>query len=142
MSYQNFYNWKTTPNTSEPYLSIVIPAYNEESRSFFRRLLSSGLRAIVKHGLRFNRKDTQRGFEMYTRESAKRLHKAQTIKDFSFDLEGLYLASKLGYKVAEIPVQWVDAPDSEVDGAKEAQRLISDLAKIKVNELRGVYAYA
>ncbi len=115
---------------------------HEASRSFFRRLLSGGLRTIVKYGLRFNVRDTQCGFKMYTRATAQRLHTAQTIKGFSFDLELLYLASKLGYKIAEIPVQWVEAPGSKVDGAKEARRFIQDMTKIKVNDLRGVYAHA
>jgi dolichyl-phosphate beta-glucosyltransferase len=114
----------------------------EASRPVFRRILSGGLRMIVKYGLRFNISDTQCGFKMYTREAAKRLHTAQTMKGFSFDLEVLYLAAKLDYKIAEIPVQWVDAPGSKVDGAKETRRFIRDLAMIKVNDLRGVYAYA
>ena len=61
---------------------------------------------------------------------------------FSFDLEILYLADKFGYQVAEVPVQWIDAPGSKVDPAKEAQRFLRDLVKIKLNDLRGVYAKA
>ena len=79
---------------------------------------------------------------MYTREAARRLHTAQTIKGFSFDLEILYLAEKLDYKVAEVPVRWIDAPGSKVDTTKEAQRFIRDLLRIKLNDLRGAYVNA
>jgi dolichyl-phosphate beta-glucosyltransferase len=58
---------------------------------------------------------------------------------FSFDLEILYLASKYGYKIAEVPVSWVDAPGSKVDTRKEVQRFLRDLMKVKMNDLKGVY---
>ena len=32
MSYPNFERWKSTPNQNQPYLSIIIPTYNEEER--------------------------------------------------------------------------------------------------------------
>ena len=74
--------------------------------------------------------------------TAQRLHIAQTIKGFSFDLEVLYLAAKLGYRVAEVPVQWVNAPGSKVNAAKEVRRFLHDLVAIKLNDVRGVYANA
>jgi dolichyl-phosphate beta-glucosyltransferase len=76
---------------------------------------------------------------MYTREAARKLHTKQTIMGFSFDLEILYLASKYDYKIAEVPVAWVDAPGSKVDTKKEVQRFLRDLVKIWSNDLRGVY---
>ena len=53
-----------------------------------------------------------------------------------------YLASKLGYRIAEVPVAWVDAPGSKVDTTKEVQRFLRDLLKIKWNDLRGLYAHS
>ena len=81
----------------------------ETEKSFLRHLLSGGLRFLVRNVFRIGVRDTQCGFKMYTREAARRLHTAQTIKGFSFDLEILYLAEKLDYKVAEVPVRWIDA---------------------------------
>jgi len=112
----------------------------EASRSLFRRILSGGLRSLVHYVFRFDVRDTQCGFKMYTRETGYRLHTAQTIKGFSFDLELLYLASKLGYKIAEVPVNWINSPGSKVDSRKEIRRFLRDLLKIKLNDMRGVYA--
>ena len=111
----------------------------EAQRTLLRRILSGGLRWIVRNIFRIGVRDTQCGFKMYTQEAARRLHGAQTILGFSFDLEILYLASKLGYKIAEVPVAWVDSPGSKVDTTKEAQRFLRDLLKIKLNDLRGRY---
>jgi dolichyl-phosphate beta-glucosyltransferase len=114
----------------------------EASKGLLRRTMSGGLRWIVAAGFHIGVRDTQCGFKMFTHEAAQRLYKAQTINGFSFDLEILYLADKLGYRVAEVPVAWVDAPGSKVDPAKEVQRFLRDLLKIKANDLRGVYAHA
>ncbi|GAB4530066.1 MAG: glycosyltransferase family 2 protein [Anaerolineae bacterium] len=111
----------------------------EAKKSFLRHLLSGGLRMIVRYGLRIRVRDTQCGFKMYTREAAHHLHSIQTILGFSFDLEVLYLAFKVGYKVQEIPVSWVDAPGSKVDTRKEVQRFLRDIYKIKTNDFKGIY---
>lgn len=113
---------------------------DEANKSLKRRILSNGLRLITNGIFRIGVKDTQCGFKMYRWEAARRLHRTQTLMGFSFDLEILYLASKFGYRVAEVPVQWIDAPGSKVDGMKEARRFIRDLLKIKLNDLRGHYA--
>jgi dolichyl-phosphate beta-glucosyltransferase len=112
---------------------------DEGKKSLFRKVLSGGLRWIVKNIFRIGVKDTQCGFKMYTHDAAQKLHTKQTIMGFSFDLEILYLAYKYGYKVAEVPVSWIDAPGSKVDTRKEVQRFLRDLMKIKANDLRGVY---
>ena len=111
----------------------------EGKKSLLRKVLSGGLRWMVKNIFRIGVRDTQCGFKMYTREAAQRLHTKQTIMGFSFDLEILYLASKYGYKIAEVPVSWIDAPGSKVDTRKEVQRFLRDLMKIKTNDLKGVY---
>lgn len=113
----------------------------EANKSWLRHLLSGGLRSLVRYGLRIQVRDTQCGFKMYTQDAAHKLHQAQTIMGFSFDLEVLYLAFKLGYRVAEVPVAWVDAPGSKVDTRKEVQRFLRDIVKIKLTDWRGIYDY-
>ena len=119
--------------------SRAVAGAEEGKKSFLRHVLSNGLRLIVKYGLRIGVRDTQCGFKMYTSEAAKKLHSKQTIMGFSFDLEILFLASKFGYRVAEVPVAWVDAPGSKVDTRKEVQRFLRDLFKIQMNNLKGLY---
>jgi len=114
----------------------------EARRSLLRRTLSGGLRWMVRYLFRIGVRDTQCGFKLFTRAAAHRLYAAQTIDGFSFDLEILYLAARLGYRVAEVPVSWIDAPGSKVDTAREVQRFLRDLALIKWNDMRGVYARA
>jgi dolichyl-phosphate beta-glucosyltransferase len=112
----------------------------ESNKSLLRHVLSGGLRWIVRNVFRIGVRDTQCGFKMYTHEAAQRLHSTQTLMGFSFDLEILYLATKFGYRIAEVPVSWIDAPGSKVDTVQEARRFLRDLLRIKMNDLRGRYA--
>ncbi|MCS7056284.1 MAG: glycosyltransferase family 2 protein [Thermoflexales bacterium] len=114
----------------------------EANKSLVRRIMSNGLRWIVASVFSTGAHDTQCGFKMFTRDAAQRLFRAQTISGFSFDLEILYLANKLGYRIVEVPIAWVDAPGSKLDPTKEAQRFLRDLVRIKLNDLRGIYANA
>lgn len=112
----------------------------EAHRSLLRRTMSATLRGMIRPIFNLQVSDTQCGFKLFRRESAQRLFGAQTIMGFSFDLEILYLASKWGYKIGEQPVAWVDAPGSKVDSAKEIKRFLKDMARIKMNDFKGVYA--
>ncbi len=107
--------------------SRAVAGAEESKRSPVRRLMSGGLRWLGKNVFQIGLQDTQCGFKLFTREAAQHLCRAQTIMGFSFDLELLYLANKFGYRVAEAPVAWVDAPGSKVNPTKEAQRFLRDL---------------
>jgi len=111
----------------------------EAHRSLIRRAMSNTLRAMIRPILGMNIKDTQCGFKLFKHEAAQRIFTAQTIMGFSFDLEILYLAHKYGYKVAEQPVNWIDAPGSKVDKMKEIRRFLKDMARIKLNDFKGIY---
>jgi dolichyl-phosphate beta-glucosyltransferase len=58
--------------------------------------------------------DTQCGFKLFTREAARDLFGQATVDRWMFDVELLVLARKLGYRVAELPVTWVNSSESRV----------------------------
>ena len=95
----------------------------------------SSMRAIASHGLQIKSQGARSGFRMYTRRAAHHLHYAQVINTSSFDLEILYLALKVGYKIHEIPVSRVKADSSKLD----TRQLLRDVFKIKLNDIQGVY---
>lgn len=109
------------------------------NRSLARRTFTAGLRLIARVGLGVTVRDTQCGFKLFTAEAARRISAAQTIDGFSFDLEVLYLAERFGYRIAEVPVSWYDAPGSKVDARREIVRFLTSIARIRLNGLRGAY---
>ncbi len=58
--------------------------------------------------------DTQCGFKAFTEEAAKKIFPLMKIDRWAFDVESLVLAKKLGYKIKEMPVTWVNSPESKV----------------------------
>lgn len=89
-----------------------------------------------------NIKDTQCGFKAFRRKEAinilgrLRVFKKQSrIKGSSvkagFDLEFLFLANKLGYKIKEIPVTWKHVETKNVNFIKDTVETMKDILKIK-----------
>ena len=110
-----------------------------KGKSLTRKILSSGLRIVVSQGFGVTVSDTQCGFKLFTADAAHKLFSMQIIDGFSFDLEVLYLAHKVGYRTAEVPVEWIDAPGSTVDAAKVSLQFLRDLMRIRMFDLRGRY---
>jgi dolichyl-phosphate beta-glucosyltransferase len=58
--------------------------------------------------------DTQCGFKLFRLETTRRLFEFQRVDGFAFDLELLVIARRLGLSIAELPVRWIDHPESHV----------------------------
>lgn len=58
--------------------------------------------------------DTQCGFKAFSAEAAEKIFSAATVDRWAFDVEILGLAKKLGYKIAMVPVHWINDADSRV----------------------------
>ena len=112
---------------------------SEQSKSALRRVFSWGWRKITRVGLGLDIADTQCGFKLFTREAATALFDAGRVNGFSFDAELLYLASRFDYAVAEVPVEWFDAPGSKVQPGRVALQFLRDLVGIRWNALVGRY---
>ena len=98
----------------------------EQSKSVLRRLFSWGWRRITRIGLGLDIADTQCGFKMFTRDAARALFDGSRLEGFSFDAEVLFLAARFGYRVAEVPVEWFDAPGSKVQPGRVALQFLRD----------------
>lgn len=83
--------------------------------------------------------DTQCGFKLFTKDAAKRIFSRQTIWRWGFDMEILYVAKKLGYKIKQVPVSWFNDERSRIQSFRTFTTTFCELVKIKLNALRGVY---
>lgn len=59
--------------------------------------------------------DTQRGFKLFTKESADKIFPKMLTFGWGFDVEVLALAREYGYKIKEVPIIWKNAPGSKVN---------------------------
>lgn len=76
-------------------------------------------------------KDTQCGFKLFRSDILAPLFSNQTIDRFSFDVEILFLARKLGFKIKEEPVRWINSPATKVNPITDASRMLIDLIRIR-----------
>lgn len=58
--------------------------------------------------------DTQCGFKGFTRAAARDVFTRQRIRSIVFDVEVIYLARRLGYRISVVPIQWTDRRGSRL----------------------------
>ena len=110
--------------------------YNEPAyRHWGGRAVNLMIRLLALPGLH----DTQCGFKCFRAEAAQRLFGCQTLYGWSFDVEILYLARLVGYRILEIPVPWYFDPESKVRAVPDALRMGRDLLSVRRNHRLGLY---
>ena len=104
-------------------------------RQLLGRVFNLMLRITL--GLRF--KDTQCGFKAFTRKAASTIFSLQRIERWGFDPELLYLARKLGFNVAEVPVVWAHSGGTRISPIRDGTKMFLEMLKIRWNALSGKY---
>lgn len=74
--------------------------------------------------------DTQCGFKLFRREAAREIFSRCEENGFSFDIEVLHVAMRLGYGIAEVPVRWMHHEGSKVRLLRDAVRMFLALLRI------------
>lgn len=117
-----------------------------------RQIMANGMIILRKIliGL-FEIKDTQCGFKMFSSKSSEILfdklskihHGFSKIRGSNvtagFDVELLYLAKKNGFKIKEVPVNWLYVESRRVNPITDSVEGVFDLLKIKLNSIKGIY---
>ncbi|NPV46186.1 MAG: glycosyltransferase family 2 protein [Armatimonadetes bacterium] len=75
--------------------------------------------------------DSQCGFKAFRREAAHALLPHQRLSGWAFDAELLYVARRLGLKIAQVPVTWINDPASKVHMVRDGLRMVLDLFRIR-----------
>ena len=120
---------------------------------WWRQLMSRAM--IVLRGLIVglpNITDTQCGFKAFRREAAREIFahmhlyapgQGQEVRGAvvaaGFDVETLFVARKLGYRIREVPVTWDYARTRRVSFWRDSVRSLRDLGRIRLNDLLGRY---
>jgi len=108
-------------------------------QSFHRENMGRFFNWLVRLLIMNDFKDTQCGFKCFKRETIREIFIRQTIYRFCFDVEILFLAKLVGYKIKECPIQWINSPHSRVHTIKDPIFMMKDLLKIKLNHICGKY---
>jgi glycosyltransferase involved in cell wall biosynthesis len=104
-----------------------------------RRLMGSVFRWCVHRLVISDVRDTQCGCKAYRADASRRLFALSQIDRFSFDAEVIFLAGRLGYRIAEVPFALRHVPGSSVRPVRDSLLMLRDLLRIRLNALRGGY---
>lgn len=143
---------KVLPWFSKGY-DVVIGSRKEkrEGAPMLRRIMARGfmiLRTVIL-GLK-GISDTQCGFKAFKRGVAQDIFRHLSLygqkKTVSgamvtagFDIEVLFLAKMLGYKIKEIPVEWHYVETRRVNPIKDSWEGLMDIFHIRLNAWKGIY---
>src|SRR3954466_11493499 len=96
-------------------------------RGLKREVISRSYNLLLRRALATSLSDAQCGFKAIRADVAQRLLPLVEDTGWFFDTELLVLAERSGLRIHEVPVDWVDDPDSRVDIVATAR---ADLAGI------------
>ena len=99
------------------------------------KIFNRVVRLLVLEGF----KDTQCGFKCFRADAAEAIFPLVTIQGWTFDVEALFIARRLGYAVREVPIPWYYKPLSRVKVARDSIQMALDLLRIRWQAGRGNY---
>jgi dolichyl-phosphate beta-glucosyltransferase len=105
-----------------------------------RYLVGRAYIAVVNRLLHLDVTDTQCGFKVFRGEVARDIFARTTLFDFAFDVEALYIARERGYRLTELPVNFLYLGEqSSVQLVKDSIQMLYDLWLIRRQGRRGRY---
>merc|ERR1712048_1463636 len=109
------------------------------TRSALRNVLMLGFHVIVWTLVGGPVHDTQCGFKLFHHSVGKRIFSSMHLQRWAFDVEIVVLARIFGYKIAEVPVTWIEMPGSKLNVATAAVSMLRDIVTVQVLYLLGVW---
>jgi dolichyl-phosphate beta-glucosyltransferase len=100
-------------------------------QNLLRQSLGGLFNRLVRAFLGIPFRDTQCGFKLFRREAAHAVFQRARIDGFAFDVETILIALELGYRVREMPVRWINDPESRVTLLRHPARMLADLWRIR-----------
>ena len=120
-----------TRRTAQSNVKVHQPKYREMFGEAFRRFARSIFAPEVT--------DFTCGFKAFTEQAAIKIFSQSLIKRWAFDVEILFLASKWKLSIHEIPVTWINSPDTKVNLGLDIARSAMEMVAVRFNWLFGKY---
>jgi glycosyltransferase involved in cell wall biosynthesis len=101
------------------------------TRSFKREVLSRGYNRLLRAAFRTALTDAQCGFKAVSRRVVREVVPEVHSDGWFFDTELLLLAERRGYRIAEIPVRWIEDRDSRVRIPRTIAEYLRELWRLR-----------
>ncbi|CAF2709111.1 unnamed protein product [Rotaria sp. Silwood2] len=84
-------------------------------------------------------RDTQCGFKLFSRESARKIFLQMHVERWAFDVELLYIAEQFKIPIFEADVNWQEIPGSKLDPFTASFQMGIDILAIWIRYLLGIW---
>jgi glycosyltransferase involved in cell wall biosynthesis len=101
------------------------------AQSWLRRTMGQTFNRILQTVALAPARDTQCGFKAFRRAAGRAIFSRQRLDGFAFDVEVLLLAERLGYKIADLPVEWINSPESKVRIVRDSLGMLRDAVRVR-----------
>ena len=101
------------------------------AQSWYREKMGKMFNLLVQLLVLKGIKDTQCGFKCFTKEAAKKIFSLLETDGFAFDVEVLILAARMNFKMTEVPVKWLNSPETKVHPIRDSVAMLKELIKIR-----------
>jgi dolichyl-phosphate beta-glucosyltransferase len=109
----------------------VRPGSIKIKQPWYRVAISRAGNRVIQLLLLPGIQDTQCGFKLFSGQAAGELARSLTMDGFSFDMELLVNAKRLGYPITEVPVNWYDTPGARLRPIRSTLQTFRDLLRIR-----------
>ena len=106
------------------------------TRQWKRELISRCYNLLIKTLFANGFSDAQCGFKAIKRSAAQELLPQIEDGEWFFDTELLLLAEERGYRISEVPVDWIEDLDTRVDIGSTALKDVKGLLRVRAQRLR------
>ena len=96
-------------------------------RELMGRCFNMIIRCLGLSGIR----DTQCGFKLFSARAANQIFPKIQLEGFAFDVDVLLRAQRAELKIKEIPVKWINSPDSRVNILRDSLRMLKDVIRLR-----------
>ena len=103
----------------------------ELSQPAYRVLMGKTFNLIVQALILPGIWDTQCGFKLFRGEVARDLFGRLTTDGFSYDVDVLYRARRSKRRIAEVPVRWINSPESKVSPVRSSLEMLRDIIRLR-----------
>lgn len=123
---------------------------SRQNEPFYRHLMGRAFNTLVRTTLGLDFQDTQCGFKLFKGDVARTVFSNLLVygenlpeinKPFfgAFDVEVLYCAKQMGYKIKDVPIKWNYVATTRLNALSNSYKMARDVLKIKILGLRGAY---
>lgn len=113
---------------------------NGQKYPWYRTAMSGAFGLVVRLILGMDVPDTQCGFKCFTKQAAKDIFAKSTLSGWGFDVEIIFIAKKLGYRIGRLNVElFHDNEGSKINVVKDAVTMFKEVLKVRKNNKKGIY---